>query len=112
MSRKRPEKFQLVNAYDEIVRMSVQEVMGNMDMCKCERCFLDACAIVFNRGYSYFVNTREGELLKKIPDMNTGNRVQLMVQVMQALKLVSDFPHHGPEDAVGFDSDEPSDEDE
>ena len=96
MLRKRPSKFQLVNAYDEIVRTSVREVMKNTDMCKCERCYLDTCAIVFNRGYSYFVNTREGELLKKIPDMNTGNRVELMVQVMHALKIVKNFPHHDP----------------
>ena len=97
MKRKRPAHFQLVNAYDDIVRMSVREVMKNTDMCKCERCFLDTCAIVFNRGYTYFVNTREGELLKKIPDMNTGNRVELMVQVMHALKMVKTFPHHEPD---------------
>ena len=98
--RKRPEIYQLVNAYDEIVRMSVREVINSMDMCKCDRCFLDACAIIFNRGYSHFVNTREGELLKKIPDMNTGNRVEMMVQVMHALKLVRDFPHHGHDESV------------
>jgi len=96
--RKRPENFQLVNAYDEVVRMTVREVMDKTDMCKCERCFLDACAIVFNRGYAYFVNTKEGELLKKIPDMNLGNHVELMVDVMHALKLVKNFPHHDLEE--------------
>ena len=93
--RQRPSHFQLINAYDEIVRMTVREVMDKNDMCKCERCFLDICAIVFNRGYTHFVNTKEGELLKKIPDMNTGNHVEMMVQVMHALKLVKNFPHHG-----------------
>ena len=92
--RERPAQFKLVNAYDDVVKMTVREVMDKTDMCKCERCFLDACAIVFNRGYSYFVNTKEGELLKKIPDMNLGNHVEMMVQVMQALKMVRDFPHH------------------
>lgn len=92
--RKRPEHYQLVNAYDNVVRMTISEVMANTDMCRCERCYLDACAIVFNQGYSHFVNTKEGELMKKIPDMNTGNHVELMVQVMHALKLVKNFPHH------------------
>ena len=100
VARKRPVRFQLINAYDEIVRMSVREVMDKTDMCQCERCYLDACAIIFNRGYSHYVNTREGELLKKIPDMNLGNRVEMMVQVMQALKLVRDFPHHSSEERV------------
>ena len=94
MIRKRPAKFKLVNAYDDIVRTSVRDLMKNTDMCKCERCFLDTCAIVMNRGYAYFVNTHEGELLKKIPDMNTGNHVELMVHVMHALKIVKNFPHH------------------
>ena len=96
--RKRPEQFKLVNAYDEVVRMAVREVMDSTDMCKCERCYLDACAIVMNRGYTHYVNTREGELLKKIPDMNLGNHVELMVQVMHALKLVKNFPHHDEEE--------------
>ena len=93
-TRKRAVHFQLVNAYDELVRTAVLDVMAKTDMCRCERCFLDICAIVFNRGYTHFVNTREGELLKRIPDMNLGNHVEMMVQVMHAAKLVKDFPHH------------------
>ena len=93
-NRKRPEQFKLVNAYDEIVKAAVSEMMDTTDACKCERCYLDVCAIVFNQGYSHFVNTREGELLKKVPEMNHGNRAQLMVQILHAIKKVQDFPHH------------------
>ena len=93
-ARKRPVQYELINSYDDIVKLTVRELMNSTDMCKCERCFLDVCAIVFNRGYTHFVNTREGELLKKIPDMNLGNRVEMQVQVMQAMKLVRSFPHH------------------
>ena len=93
-ARKRPEHYRLINAYDELVTTAVREVMGKNDMCQCERCFLDICAIVFNQGYTHFVNTREGHLLKKIPDMNLGNHVEMMVQVMHATRLVKDFPHH------------------
>jgi len=92
--RKRPEHFKLVNAYDELVQTAVREVMNKTDMCQCERCFLDICAIVFNGGYTHFVNTLEGELMKKVPDMNLGNHVEMMVQVMHAMKLVKNFPHH------------------
>jgi len=98
-ARKRPELYQLINSYDDIVKLTVRELMNSTDMCRCERCFLDICAIVFNQGYTHFVNTREGELLKKIPDMNLGNRVEMQVQVMHALKLVKNFPHHGPEES-------------
>ena len=100
-TRKRPVHYQLVNAYDELVQTAVREVMSKTDMCQCERCYLDICAIVFNQGYTHFVNTREGQLLKKIPDMNLGNHVEMMVQVMHAMKLVKDFPHHDDDDADG-----------
>ena len=98
--RKRPVHYQLINAYDELVQAAVREAMAKNDMCQCERCYLDICAIVFNQGYTHFVNTREGQLLKKIPDMNLGNHVEMMVQVLHALRLVKDFPHHGPEEKV------------
>ena len=99
VQRKRSEHFQLVNAYDELVHTAVKEAMSKTDMCQCDRCYLDICAIVFNQGYTHFVNTREGQLLKKIPDMNLGNHVEMMVQVMHALKLVKDFPHHSLDEA-------------
>jgi competence protein ComFB len=92
--RKRPTQYQLVNAYEELVHAGVREVMLKTDMCQCEKCFLDICAIVYNQGYVHFVNTKEGQLLKKIPDMNLGNHVEMMVQVMHAVKLVKTFPHH------------------
>ena len=98
--RKRSEHFQLVNAYDELVHAAVKDVMAKTDMCQCERCYLDICAIVFNQGYTHFVNTREGQLLKKIPDMNLGHHVEMMVQVMHAVRLVKDFPHHDEEDSI------------
>ncbi|MCL1805976.1 MAG: late competence development ComFB family protein [Clostridiales bacterium] len=99
-ARKRPVHYQLVNAYDELVQNAVRDVMAKTEMCQCEKCFLDICAIVFNQGYTHFVNTREGQLLKKIPSMNLGNQVEMMVQVMHALKLVKNFPHHDADDAV------------
>jgi competence protein ComFB len=99
-ARKRPAHYQLVNAYDELVQTAVREVMDKTDMCKCEKCFLDICAIVFNQGYTHFVNTREGQLLKKIPSMNLGNQVEMMVQVMHAIKLVKNFPHHATDEAA------------
>jgi len=38
--------------------------------------------------------------MSKVPDMNLGNHVEMMVQVMHAVKMVRSFPHHGAEDIV------------
>jgi competence protein ComFB len=88
------EKYILVNAYDDLVRQSVRDMMYNMDMCKCEKCFLDACAIVFNNRYCRFVTTRKGAVMTKIPETSHNNRVEMMVVIAKALQLVRDFPQH------------------
>ncbi|MDR2932742.1 MAG: late competence development ComFB family protein [Oscillospiraceae bacterium] len=89
-----PETYKLVNAYDETVRQNVRSMMEKTDMCRCDKCFLDTCAIVFNSQYSHFVTTREGEVLGKVPDMSPGNHAEMLVAIMKALRLVKDFPKH------------------
>ena len=86
--------YYIVNAYDELVRSNVQGLMKKMDMCQCEKCYLDACALVFNNGFARFVTTREGELLGKLPDMNHSHHVDLIVAATEALTVVKNAPQH------------------
>ena len=86
--------YNLVNAFDKIVRDSVHTLMEEMDMCKCEKCYMDACALVFNKGYTHFVTTREGELLTKLPEMSHDYHVDMTVAIMESLKLVAKDPKH------------------
>lgn len=88
------EKYLIVNAYDDLVRVNVRSLMDASDMCKCEKCFLDTCALVFNRKYTHFVTTREGALLTKVPEMSHGNHVEMVVTIMEALRMVKNFPKH------------------
>ena len=84
----------LVNAFDDIVRTNVRKLMEEIDMCRCEKCFLDACAIVFNNRYTHFVTTQQGALLAKVPVMNHGNHIDLIVEITNALQLVKNSPMH------------------
>ena len=92
--KKEEVRYQIVNAYDDLVRTNVRQLMQSFDMCQCEKCFLDACAIVFNRQYSHFVTTREGALLTKVPEMNHGNHVEMTVTILDALRIIKNFPKH------------------
>ena len=92
--KKPKQSYVLVNAYEDLVKTNVRSMMEQTDMCQCEKCFLDACAIVFNRKYTHFVTTREGMLLTKVPEMNHGNHVEMMVTIMDALHIVKNFPKH------------------
>lgn len=94
LTKEQEKTYRLVNAYDDLVRTNVRAMMAKVDMCQCEKCFLDICAIVFNRQYTHFVTTREGQLLAKVPEMNHGNQVEMAVIIMDALRIVKAFPKH------------------
>ncbi len=87
-------KYVLVNSTEELVRRHVSEVMAKTDMCRCEKCFLDVCALVYNKGFAHFTTTRKGGLLAKVPDMNRTNHVELMVAVADAVEKVKAHPMH------------------
>jgi competence protein ComFB len=88
------ERYVLVNAYDDLIRTNVRRLMKEMDMCQCEKCFLDACALVFNGGYTRFVTTRQGALLAKVPESGTGNQMDMTVAILDALRMVQTRPNH------------------
>jgi len=87
-------EYTLVNAFDDVVKTNVRKLMESMDMCQCEKCYFDACAIVFNNRYTHFVTTRQGMLLAKVPAMNHGNHIDLVVEITNALQLVKNSPKH------------------
>ncbi|MGD9559338.1 MAG: late competence development ComFB family protein [Oscillospiraceae bacterium] len=86
--------YKLVNANEELVQRNVRRQMEQTDMCQCEKCFLDVCAIVFNKGFAHFATTKEGELMAKIPDMNTTYHASLIVAITEAIELVRRSPKH------------------
>ena len=95
-----PEKAQknmdyvAVNAYEELVRSNVLTMMNYMDMCTCQKCISDACALVLNQLIPQYVTTRKGELLTQLPEMSLSNHIDLTVKVVHALRMVKDSPQH------------------
>lgn len=90
-------KYQLINAYESIVKTNVQELMKDEDMCKCEKCFLDVCALVLNSkhaSYSRFVTTKKGALLAQIPEMGYVNKTEMTVIILDAIRQVKESPQH------------------
>ena len=92
--RKRPEHYQLVNAYDSTVRMSVREVMGNMDMCKCERCFADICAKTLNVLEPRYVTTAMDEIYDRVAMSDLEKQMRLSDEVFNAIEIVKNNPSH------------------
>ena len=88
--------YNLVNAYEYTVMNTVRKLIEqDPDMCRCEKCFLDVCALIFNNGYSRFVTTERGALLATLNEaFDTGRDVELLVEAMNAIKMVKSRPNH------------------
>lgn len=88
-------RYGLINAYDSKVRLIVKGIIDkDPDMCRCEKCFLDVCAIVFNSGFTRFVTTEKGELFSMLPSVTDNMDVEIMVAAFKAVELVKSKPDH------------------
>ena len=84
----------LVNVVEEMVRQEVDKRIRDKDMCKCQKCRLDACAIALNSLESFYVTTRMGALLREMMNTQISYRTTVMVEVIKALEVVEKRPQH------------------
>ncbi len=97
MNGEQPEEhdeYILVNITEQIVKRRVRAAMAEMDMCQCEKCYLDACAIILNKLPPQYVTTKKGKLLSLVNVSTLQSQTTLTVHVLQALTLVKKSPRH------------------
>ncbi len=86
--------MKLVNLIEELVKITVNGTISQMDMCACEICRLNACAIALNNLMPHYVTTTKGKLLAKIPVEMINYRTKVLVEVTKALMIVKEHPLH------------------
>ncbi len=84
----------LANMTEELVRMTVDEVISKMEMCSCDICKLNACAIALNKLEPHYVTTTRGKLLAKVITVKMNYRTEVLVEVTKALIIVRENPLH------------------
>ena len=84
----------LANMTEELVRMTVDEVISKMEMCSCDICKLNACAIALNKLEPHYVTTTRGKLLAKVITAKMNYRTEVLVEVTKALIIVKENPLH------------------
>lgn len=90
-------QYVLVNAYEELIKSNVWDMIVKNGSCQCEKCYLDTCAIVLNNtrnNYVHYVTTHAGGLLMKVPEMNYSNQAEMTVIILNAIRKVSESPMH------------------
>lgn len=84
----------MFNVMEEIVRRFVDEKIVTMDMCDCEICRMNACAIALNALPAHYVTSKRGNLLAQISEEMLSYRTQVLVETTKALLKVKEHPLH------------------
>lgn len=88
-------EYVLINIYEDMVMEQVNHMSEHMEMCTCNKCLSDVCALVLNQLSPHYVTSRKGELMASLGTIKeSDNRMNLTVKVMHALHLVKESPRH------------------
>ena len=87
-------EYVLVNIAEELVKKKVREMMPQYDMCQCEKCFLDVCALVLNQTKAHYFTTEKGKLLSLLETTDYQFKTDLVVLILKAFKSVKEHPQH------------------
>ena len=84
----------LTNIIEEMVKQTVNSIIPTMDMCTCEICRLNACAIALNALPAHYVTTTKGSLMARISIERKDYQIQVLVETTKALMMVKKHPLH------------------
>lgn len=78
------------NAVDELL----DNVLNNLDVCKCERCKLDIKALALNNLPPRYIVTEKGELYAKTNELIQQFEVDIIKGITMAALYVNSNKHH------------------
>lgn len=82
------------NYMEEIVLNSVDDVLKDINMCKCETCRMDIVAKALNNLPPQYIVTKKGEVYSKINNLKTQFEVDVISEITKAAVLVKRNPRH------------------
>ncbi|MCL2120906.1 MAG: late competence development ComFB family protein [Clostridiales bacterium] len=87
-------KYLLRNYWESLIMEKTKGIVSKTDMCQCEKCFLDICALALNKLPPHYVTTDRGSLMVKVPTANAKTELELTILISRCAKLVSEKPIH------------------
>ena len=88
-------KYYFKNSLEEIVVEEVAAILKRApDMCKCEKCFADICAVALNSLEPRYVTTAMGELHSRISMLNFQKQIEISTEVFNAVDIAKKNPRH------------------
>jgi competence protein ComFB len=84
----------LKNIMEAAVIRKYDEMIKEMDCCKCDMCRLDVLAFALNELPHKYVVTDKGELFAKASDLSHQFDANIITALTKAFNLVKDKPRH------------------
>lgn len=85
---------QLKNYMEDLVKMYIDNLLTEMDMCKCEQCYSDIVAIALNNLPTKYVVTDEGETYSKTSILIQQFEIDIISEITKAAEIVGKNPRH------------------
>ncbi|MBE0067734.1 late competence development ComFB family protein [Thermoanaerobacterium thermosaccharolyticum] len=87
--------MELRNYMEEAVKDTLDSVLKDLDVCKCEKCRLDIMALTLNSLPSKYYVTEKGELYNKVNELKRQFEVDIISKITQAAYFVNEHKRHG-----------------
>jgi len=83
------------NIMEGEVMEEVKSLMSKItDMCKCEICVCNICAIALNKLKPFYVTTQKGELFARAGQANMTEKTEIKIEVVRAIEVVRNKKMH------------------
>ncbi len=86
--------MQLKNYMEVIVKDTIEDILPDINVCRCERCKLDIAAKALNDLPPKYVVTQKGEIFSKINKLRSQFEVDVIAAITKAAILVKRNPSH------------------
>lgn len=84
----------LKNYMEEIVFNHMDDILKDVDMCKCDTCRLDIAAKALNQLPPKYFVSKKGEVYSKINNLKIQFEVDVISAITRAAELVRKNPRH------------------
>lgn len=88
------EMVTIKNYMEEVVLNLMDDVLDDINMCKCESCVMDIAAIALNDLPPKYIATEKGELYSKVNSLKNQFEVDVIAAITKAAVLVKRSPRH------------------
>lgn len=88
-------KYYFKNTWEDMVVDEVEATLKHVkDICKCERCFAEICAITLNSLTPHYVTTAMDELYDRVSMLDLSKQIQITTEVFNSIDSLKANPLH------------------